>query len=171
MTKKELAKLLGISGAMVTKHSKMGMPTDSLERAQRWRNRHLEPGRMKGVRYDGNYKPRLRAQPVQPVSVGACLSLAAGLLDVASMALSAGGCIDALIPGIRHALAAVPVRERGGVLLPLEVMNILVADVYSVCAGMGAESTAGDAAPMSDAEATAMGEFWYQVAAGEWRVT
>lgn len=48
MTKKELAALLGISGAMVTRLAKRGMPTDSLERAQRWRKRHLEPSRVKG---------------------------------------------------------------------------------------------------------------------------
>ena len=52
MTKKELAALLGISGAMVSKLSKRGMPTDSLERATRWRKRHLEPGRVKGARFD-----------------------------------------------------------------------------------------------------------------------
>lgn len=52
MLKKELAKLLDISPAMVTKLEKRGMPTDTLERAQRWRKRHLEPGRIKGVRFD-----------------------------------------------------------------------------------------------------------------------
>lgn len=50
MLKKDLAHALGISGAMVSKLSKRGMPTDSLERAQRWRKRHLEPGRVKGQR-------------------------------------------------------------------------------------------------------------------------
>jgi len=50
MLKKELATALGISGAMVSKLAKRGMPTDSLERAQRWRRRHLEPGRVKGQR-------------------------------------------------------------------------------------------------------------------------
>ena len=52
MLKKDLAEQLGISGAMVSRLAKRGMPTDSLERAQRWRRRHLEPGRIKGVRFD-----------------------------------------------------------------------------------------------------------------------
>ncbi|MDE2416461.1 MAG: hypothetical protein KGN32_01520 [Burkholderiales bacterium] len=52
MQQKELATLLDISPAMVSRLAKRGMPTDSLERAQRWRKRHLEPGRVKGSRYD-----------------------------------------------------------------------------------------------------------------------
>lgn len=52
MTKKELAALLGISGAMVSRLAKRGMPTDDVDRAKRWRRRHLEPGRTKGTRYD-----------------------------------------------------------------------------------------------------------------------
>lgn len=47
MNQNELAELLGISPTMVSKLKKRGMPTDSLERAQRWRKRHLEPGRVK----------------------------------------------------------------------------------------------------------------------------
>lgn len=52
MQQKELAKLLGISPAMVSRLAKRSMPTDTLERAQRWRKRHLEPGRVKGSRFD-----------------------------------------------------------------------------------------------------------------------
>jgi hypothetical protein len=51
MLKKDLATALGISAAMISKLAKRGMPTDTLERAERWRRRHLEPGRVKGVRY------------------------------------------------------------------------------------------------------------------------
>ncbi len=50
MLMKELAAALGISAAMVSKLAKRGMPTDSLERAIRWRRRNLEPGRVKGQR-------------------------------------------------------------------------------------------------------------------------
>lgn len=59
MLKKELAEALGISPAAVTKLSKRGMPTDTLERAQRWRRRHLEPSRVKGVRFE----PRKAQEP------------------------------------------------------------------------------------------------------------
>ena len=57
MQQKELADLLGVSPAMVSRHAKRGMPTDTLERAQRWRKRHLEPGRVKGNRYTPNHDP------------------------------------------------------------------------------------------------------------------
>lgn len=50
MLMKELAAALGISAAMVSKLAKRGMPTDSFERALRWRRRNLEPGRVKGQR-------------------------------------------------------------------------------------------------------------------------
>lgn len=68
MLKKELARLLDISPAMVTKLEKRGMPTDTLERAQRWRKRHLEPGRIKGVRFDPS-RPATQPAHIQAESV------------------------------------------------------------------------------------------------------
>ena len=62
MMKKELAAALGISAAMVTKLARRGMPTDTPERAERWRRRHLEPGRVKGVRADT--RPGVTGGPV-----------------------------------------------------------------------------------------------------------
>lgn len=50
LTQKELADQLGISSAAVSQLKAKGMPVDSVERAQRWRNRHLQRGRLKGVR-------------------------------------------------------------------------------------------------------------------------
>lgn len=50
MLKKDLAQALNISPAMVSRLAKRGMPTDTPERAERWRKRHLEPGRVKGMR-------------------------------------------------------------------------------------------------------------------------
>ncbi|QEA13777.1 helix-turn-helix domain-containing protein [Comamonas flocculans] len=57
MQKKELAELLGISASMVSRLAKRGMPTDTIERATRWRNRHLEPSRVKGNRPDQKAAP------------------------------------------------------------------------------------------------------------------
>lgn len=51
MQQKELASLLDISPAMASRLVKKGMPTDTLERAEKWRRRHLEPGRVKGARF------------------------------------------------------------------------------------------------------------------------
>lgn len=64
MNQKELAALLDISPAMVSRLAKRGMPTDDLERAQRWRKRHLEPSRVKGSRVD-TVKPKTLA-PTSP---------------------------------------------------------------------------------------------------------
>lgn len=52
MTREELATALDISRGALSKLEKRGMPIDSVERARRWRKRHLQPGRMKGVRRD-----------------------------------------------------------------------------------------------------------------------
>lgn len=62
MKQKELAALLGISPASVSKLKRQGMPVDSPERAQRWRKRNLEPGRIKGTRFD----PNQSTQPTMP---------------------------------------------------------------------------------------------------------
>lgn len=37
---------------MVSRLAKRGMPVDCVDRAKRWRRRHIETGRMKGVRFD-----------------------------------------------------------------------------------------------------------------------
>ncbi len=42
MKKAELARQLGLSRAMITKHAQMGMPTDSLAAAQAWRDANLD---------------------------------------------------------------------------------------------------------------------------------
>lgn len=61
MQQKELASLLDISPAMVSRLAKRGMPTDTLERAEKWRRRHLEPSRVKGARID-----TVKAAPCKP---------------------------------------------------------------------------------------------------------
>jgi hypothetical protein len=50
MTGQELAKALGISGAMVSRLLRRGMPSDSVEAAERWRKKKLEWTRTKTVR-------------------------------------------------------------------------------------------------------------------------
>lgn len=166
MKQKELAALLGVSTAMVSRHVKQGMPTDTLERAERWRKRHLEPSRIKGARYDSNHRPQV--QPAPATASGSFLEVAAGLLEIASMALSAGGRIDALVPGLRAAMAAVPTHEREPMLLPVNVMDVLTADVRALLPPKS-DDPACDGDTMTDDEAQAMGDFWYKVAAGEFR--
>ena len=64
MQQKALAVLLSISPAMVSRLVKKGMPTDTLERAEKWRRRHLEPSRIKGTRID-----TVKAAPGKPSSL------------------------------------------------------------------------------------------------------
>lgn len=66
MQQKELAKLLGISPGMVSRHARKGMPTDTLDRAKKWRKRHLEPGRIKGSRYDPKHDQAAAAVATVP---------------------------------------------------------------------------------------------------------
>jgi hypothetical protein len=63
MQQRELASQLDISPAMVSRLAKRGMPTDTLERAEKWRRRHLEPSRIKGTRID-----TVKAAPGKPAS-------------------------------------------------------------------------------------------------------
>lgn len=83
MLNKELAQLLGVSESMVSRLAKRGMPIDSLERAQRWRKRHLEPGRVKGSRYDST------AQQA-PAATGAKVRDLPSCIEQLNKALQAG---------------------------------------------------------------------------------
>ncbi len=56
MLQKDLATALDISPAMVSKLFKRGMPTDTVERAQRWRKRHLQPGRLKSSKAKSDHQ-------------------------------------------------------------------------------------------------------------------
>lgn len=77
MQQKELAALLGVSPAMVSRHAKKGMPTDTLERAEKWRRRHLEPGRVKGQRYEpGSTSKPVPARPAAPARTAPRVSIA-----------------------------------------------------------------------------------------------
>lgn len=52
ITRKELSEQLGVSQSTISNDSARGMPVDSVERARRWRKKHIQPGRMKGIRRD-----------------------------------------------------------------------------------------------------------------------
>ena len=68
MLQKDLATALDISPAMVSKLFKRGMPTDTVERAQRWRKRNLERGRLKSSKAKGD-TPKSPA-PAPPSGAG-----------------------------------------------------------------------------------------------------
>ena len=131
-----LAELLGISKGAASKQAGRGMPTHTLEAAQAWRKAHLNPASVKGSRFDKHYKPspsrKLLAAPVQTAPEPDWFSLAAAVLDVADELLQAHQSIDCIIPKLRAALACVPVSERPSLPLPLNVIEVLVADVMAL---------------------------------------
>ena len=120
MKQYELAELLGITPAMVSKLARRGMPTDSLERATRWRKRHLEPGRVKGSRYGTE---ATAARPLPGVAVPFLLEAVAAL-DVALTADQGDPLLDGLVMGVRERLRAVP--DAMVPALPLRVWLCLV---------------------------------------------
>lgn len=171
MLKKDLADALGISAAMVSKLSKRGMPTDSVERARRWRKRHLEQGRVKGM--------RAGTQALPPPPPGPCpeKDVVEQLMQAAGEVLDSGGDIAHLVPGLRLAMAAVPENRRAEVRFSGPVMDVLTAEVSAVLAQyQDADSPASDRPQIShtsghvcDESEWDEGRFWYQVAAGEIR--
>lgn len=171
MLKKELAQLLGISPAMVTRLSQRGMPTDTLERAQRWRRRHLEPGRVKGNRFDANYTESRRVPAAVQAPMHPARAHAQMLMNAAAEMLGCGTSIAPLIPALRTSLAGVPLSQRSLVSLSVAVMDVLVQDVAAVLstteAGPSSDAPADAIESMSDEEAEHMGRFWFAVAAGE----
>ena len=113
MQQKELAALLGVSPAMVSRHAKKGMPTDTLERAEKWRRRHLEPGRVKGTRYEpGSTRKPAPAQPSGPPRVVPSVSIAdvEAVSDLADGALARSNqeAADARIIQLRGLLRQLP---------------------------------------------------------------
>jgi len=107
MQQKELATLLGVSPAMVSRHAKQGMPTDTLERAEKWRRRHLEPGRVKGSRYN----PSRTAEPTPPKSAStARLAPSVSAADMETLGELIG---DALARGNQYGAAIRTWQLRG----------------------------------------------------------
>lgn len=113
MQQQELATLLGVSAGMVSRHVKKGMPTDTLERAEKWRRRHLEPGRVKGVRYEPKRiaKPTL-SKPVSPARAvpGVTVADVEVLADLTDAALTRGNqdVAETTVKQLRGLLKQIP---------------------------------------------------------------
>lgn len=159
-----IGRALGLSPASMSKLKGMGMPTTSVEAARVWRRDNIKPT-MHGQPYADQKSQAPRSRP------SGAVKHAQALMGIAASALADGQCIDSMVPTLRAALHAVPERERGGLLLPANVMDVLVADVAALLpkpAGPGHEGDqAGCSDNMDDEEAAYMGRFWYEVAAGE----
>ena len=117
MTQKELAQALGITPSAVSRLARRGMPTDSLQRAQRWRKRHLEPGRVKGSRFDpaaASAEQTPAPAPAPALSpIENLVRLAAKMQALAQAAdaelIEVGGCVELVdLEPLRCAMRAWP---------------------------------------------------------------
>ena len=151
MTKTQLAAALGISGSMVSRLAKRGMPTDTPERAERWRRRHLEPGRVKGVRYE-----RPRPPAVDPVA------------HVVALGLLAEADFPAHEAALRAALRALPEAHQDSACLPVSVWERLYGgEALALLEGQGDPAEDANLSPEEAARADAI--LW-GLACGLWQV-
>jgi hypothetical protein len=164
---------------MVSKLAKRGMPVDDLERAQRWRRRNLDPGRLKENRTPGAMPPPVPLHHAQALALASTTHEADPLqrvdaaFEAASWALG-GPSFDEAAALLRQAMRQVPAGLRHHVLLDPAVMDRLVAHVLPVTHAADAALVAAGTLPppetrppMSDDDAHEMGAFWYAVACGE----
>jgi hypothetical protein len=136
MLRKDLARALGISGSMVSRLAKEGMPTGSVEAATRWRRMRLDPARVKGARIDQPLPvPRSiqAAAPAHPPAELAPTSAAARAIGADEASALGDEVHDALgtpaeafaVRLLRHTLRAVPRAERSLVALSPEIWDAL----------------------------------------------
>lgn len=156
-----IGRALGLSPASMTKLKQQGMPVDSVTNAKAWRDSN--------IRLTVHTTAPGRNADTEPPTWSGAVEIARDWMNIAAAALASGQCIAAMVPRLRSVLASVPVRERGAVLVHPEVMDLLTADVAAVLAvDMGSSD---DAVHMDEDEEKFMGNFWYEVAAGERVVT
>lgn len=182
MLQKDLAKILDISPAMVSKLKKLGMPTDDPVRAQRWRKRHLEPGRIKGSRFD----PTQKAQPPAPMAATLAPVADSGLVTELLAEIEAAGTeldralsegddewVAVMMQQVRDLLRMLPDGAWPNMTLP--VWQVLTAEIQALYPPREGNPLCEDGSPvyvdnLTDEEAFESGRFWLEVAAGRWTV-
>lgn len=171
MMLKDIAEGLGISAAMVSKLKKRGMPVTSVAAAEKWRRRHLEPARTKGLRAGttraappqaARFVPATAPGPVDPEAVVKSLALVRELGLLAMDAIERD-TFETFALTLRQAMAQVPAFARPQVALPEQVWDALTACIpMEPAAAVGGRHAAGDDLPEEF-----MGVFWYQIALGD----
>ena len=136
MLKKELAAALGISPAMVSKLAKRGMPVDSVERARRWRKRHLDPGRVKGQRMGTHVPAEAMPDVARPQSLTELRSLVESLGATYASALANRADEVGLLETRSQLRAAMrrynlDTHGRGDLIMPAPVWADLVGYLFT----------------------------------------
>ena len=173
MKQKELAEALGITPGQVSRLVKRGMPTDDVERARRWRRRHLESPRTADERAD--YRAQRVERTLSEHDMPAEFARLVMLAESAASAVDAHGMLPPqLEDALRQELRAVPLASRADVALPLSVWEVLTQDVRRVL-DEGLQQASPEARTAYEEESNTptpenrawRGDFAYRVAAGE----
>ena len=162
ITKTALAEALQISRQAVHRYEKQGMPCDSIAAAKHWRGERV----------------RLRVSMPRPPSVAMLIRSAHAMQDAGALLLGSGNTegFVALAPSIRLALRMVPSAHRPRVGMNVPVIKQLAAEFVALLepieVELRAERMEQGLPPyaMTGVQATALGEFWYEAAAGERQV-
>ena len=162
----ELARLLGVDRALVSRDKRRGMPTNTLEAAEAWRQRNLR-ARMRPLTRNELQQQKRQAEDAAIRKVAQLMQLGHSALEAGHFHLVAGE--------VRAALRAVPESARYRVGLAVDVMDKLCEHINEALddgdkvdaeaaphARRAQTSTNGEAAHSSF-----MQRFWYAVAAGE----
>lgn len=157
-----LARLLGLGRSSVAGMKKRGMPTDSLEAAQAWRDANLSLAHRK----DANSARRTNGRQTAGQLAAQAVSHAEALGLLLGDALASGQAPDPeMASRMRGAMQAVPASHRDLVRLPVEVLDMLCGRF-----GQAVEQAAqqvGKPDQLTDDQAKSMGGFWFALAAGE----
>ena len=165
----ELARLLGVDRALVSRDKRRGMPTHTLEAAVAWRQRNLRS------RIRGPTRNELQQQKRQ--AEDAAIHQVAQLMQLGHSALESGH-FHLVADEVRAAMRAVPVSARDRVRVSAEVMDALCEPESSVLdecqaedalnlAGPGAGQASAGLASEAAPDSLWMQRFWYALAAGE----
>ena len=114
---------------MMSKLRQQGCPMDSIEAARAWRAQWVKPT-MQG------HAMRATAQ-AQALPTSGVVAHANAAMRQAGQCLAAGQNIDALMPALRLALAAVPEPQRDQVKLEESVLAVLTKDSYEAFGKFG----------------------------------
>jgi hypothetical protein len=178
MQQKELAELLGISTAMVSRLVKRGMPTDTAKRAERWRKRHLEPGRIKGARFDPK-QATMQTTPKPGPAAAVVPNMSVSDVEAAGIeldnALTAGdqARVEVMTEQVRNLLRQLP--DDANPALPVRVWEVLTNEVLALFPPEEGGPLCADGSPiyaesMTAEESEEMLRFWRDVATGRWIV-
>ena len=165
-TQTAIAQALGIARSRVTAMKQQGMPTHSIQAARAWRQANLDPCRTKDFTRQA-LQPR--AEP--PIELSRKLRDAMKLADTAADALEAG-VFWAVVPGLQFAMKCLSEQEREQFTMPVAVWDELTREMAATIADANADTiNPSDHRPeLGDAECDAMGDFWYEVAMGQWTI-